>query len=143
MMVRCFAVDLMVKVLSLSALLTRAAIAWIRACRSQAVMIPRGRGVCRLHLQWLRLLVTPPVVIPSRSALKRASTLSLRSSGCAKELCRAGNGLIFTSSSENKLCSRRRRRAAVAGGRAGVAAAEGAGEGAGGVLTNKSSFTLL
>ena len=68
-------------------------------------MTPQGQGVLRLRLQRLHLLATPPVVMPSRSALKRTSTSSLRSSGCAKGPCRTGGGLIFAGNSEKKLCT--------------------------------------
>ena len=148
--VTCFAVVLMVKVLSRSALLTQVATVWIRTCRSRAVTIPQGRGVLRLRHQQLHLLATP-LMMPSRSALKRTSTSSLRSSGCAKGPCRTGGSLIFAGNSEKKLCRRRRSRAAAAGEEDGGAAAaegagekaRGAGEEAGEALTNKSSFTLL
>ena len=49
---------LMAKILSPSALLTRAAIAWNRTGRRQAATIPAGRGVLRLRLQRLHPLAT-------------------------------------------------------------------------------------
>ena len=147
MMVTLFSVVLMAKIPSPSVLLTEAAIAWICTGRRQAATAPAGRGVLRLHLQQLRLLATPRVVMPSRSAPKRTSTSSRRSSGRVKRPCRTGGGLIFAGNSEKKLCSRRRSRAAAAGEEAGGAAAAeeagGAGEEARGALTNKSSFTIL
>src|SRR3954470_16113068 len=134
----CLAVVVTAKALSLSMRSTRAATALIRTGRIRAATAPQGRGVLRLHLQQLRLLATPQVVMPSPSAPKRTSTSSRRSSGRAKRPCRTGGGLIFAGNSEKKLCSRRRRRAAAAGEEAG-----GAGEEAGGASTNKSSFNLL
>src|ERR1043165_3261637 len=146
-MVICYVVVLTAKALSLSARLTRAATAWIHTGRSRAATAPQGQGVLRLCLQQLRLLATPQVVMPSRSAPKRTSTSSRRSSGRVKRPCRAGGGLIFAGNSEKKLCSRRRSRAAAAeeeaGGAAAAEEAGGAGEEAGGASTNKSSFTLL
>src|ERR1043165_4238377 len=136
-MVICSAVVLTAKALSLSARLTRAATTWIRTGRSRAATAPQGRGVLRLRLQQLCLLATPQVVMPSRSAPKRTSTSSRRSSGRVKRPCRTGGGLIFTGKLEKKLCNRRRSRAAAAGEEAG-----GAGEEAGGASANKSSFTL-
>ena len=146
-MVICFAAILTVRALSPSAHLTQAATAWIHTGRSRAATAPQDQGVLRLHLQQLRLLATPQVVMPSRSVPKRTSTSSRRSSGRVKRPCRTGGGLIFAGNSEKKLCSRRRSRAAAAGEEAGGAAAAeeagGSGEEAGGASTNKSSFTLL
>src|ERR1041384_2201978 len=123
-MVICSIVVLTAKTLSPSARLTRAATAWIRTGRSQEATAPQGRGVLCLHLQQLRLPATPQVVMPSRSALKRTSTSSRRSSGRVKRPCRTGGGLIFTGNSEKKLCGRGRGRAAAAGEEAGGAGEE-------------------
>ena len=90
----CFDVGLMVRALSPSALLIRAATAWTRACRSQAVVTPQGQGVLRRRLLRLRLPGAPLVVTPWRLVLARTSTSSLQSSGRAKESRRAGYSLI-------------------------------------------------
>src|ERR1041385_7077952 len=74
------------KILSPSALLTRAAIAWIRPGRRQAATIPAGRGVLRPRLQRLHPLATPPVVMMCLPALERTSPSSHRSSGHAGDL---------------------------------------------------------
>ena len=146
-MVICSVVVLTAKALSQSVHLTQAATTWICTGKSRAATAPQGRGVLHQRLQQLRLLATPQVVMTSRSAPKRTSTSSRRSSGRVKRPCRARGGLIFAGNSEKKLCSRRVSRAAAAGEEAGGAAAAeeagGAGEEAGGASTNKSSFTLL
>src|ERR1041385_4391602 len=91
---------LMVKILSPSVLLTRAAIAWIRTGGRQAATVPTGRGVLRLRLQLLHPLVTPRVARLCPPVLDRISTSSHRSSGLARRPCRTGgSGVIFAGSS--------------------------------------------
>jgi len=137
-MVTCFAVGLMVKALSPSALLIRAATAWTRAHKSQAATIPQGRGVLRRRLLQLHLPATPPVVMLYWLALARTSTSSLQSSGRARGSRRDDYSLIVNGY------------AAAAGEEAGGAAAVGELDKELVELekklverTNKSSFTLL
>src|ERR1041385_2461972 len=105
-MVTLFVAVLMAKTLLSSAPLTRAATAWIRTGRRQAVMVLTGRGVLHLRLQllppsvtlrvlmWSRLQLLPPPV------LKRISTSNHRSSERARRPCRTGGGsVIFAGSS--------------------------------------------
>src|ERR1041385_3895617 len=105
-MVTLFVVVLMAKTLLSSAPLTLAATAWIRTGRKQAAMVLTGRGVLRLRLQLLPPPATLRVMMLSRlqllppPALRRTSTSSHRSSGCARRPCRTGgNGVIFAGSS--------------------------------------------
>src|SRR3954465_8280769 len=126
-MVTCSVVDLTVKALSPSTLLTRVATTWIHSGRNRAATAPQGQGVLRLRLRQLHLLATPQVMMSFRSAPKRTSTSNRLSSGRVKRPCRIGGGLIFTDNFED---GRRRSRAAAAG------------EEAGGASTNKSSFTF-
>src|ERR1041385_1328621 len=90
----------MAKMLSPSALLTRAAIAWIHPGRRQAATIPVGRGFLRPCLQRLHPLATPRVVMLCLPALERTSASSHRSSGHARRPCRTGgSGVAFPGSS--------------------------------------------
>src|ERR1041385_146138 len=91
---------LMAKILSPSALLTRAAIAWIHTGRRQAATVPTGQGVLRLRLQLLHPPATPRVVMLCPPDLERTSTSSHRSNGRARRPCRTGgSGVIIAGSS--------------------------------------------
>src|ERR1041385_6996447 len=99
-MVILFVAVLMAKILSPSVLSTRAAIAWIRPGRRQAVTILSGRGVLHPCLQWLHHLQTPWVVMLYLPAPESTATSSHRSSGHARRPCRTGgSGVTSTGSS--------------------------------------------
>src|ERR1041385_6948386 len=102
----CSAIVLMAKALSLSALSTRAEIAWIRTGRSRAAIASQSRGVLRLRLRLLPLPGTLLVLVVSRLqllpplALKRTSMSSHRLNERGRRPCRTGgSGVIFASSS--------------------------------------------
>src|SRR4051812_41839289 len=109
-MVTLFVAVLMEKTLLSSLLLTRAATAWIRTGRRQAVMVLKSRGVLRLRLQLLPRPATLRVGMLCLPALERISTSSHRSSGHARRPCRTGgSGIIFAGSSGG-VCSSRSRK---------------------------------
>src|SRR4051812_17882314 len=95
----------MAKILSPSALLIRATIAWIRTGTRQAVTAPAGQGALRLCLQWLPPLASPRVVVLFPSVLEKTSASSHRLSGHARRPCRTGGGGVIFAGRSGGVCS--------------------------------------
>src|SRR3954470_22118304 len=91
-----FAVILMLKTPSLFVPLMPVATVWIHSGRRLAVTTQVRRGVLRLLLQRLQLLLTPRVVVLAPLVLRRSSTSSLFSRGASigEAPCRTGGGRL-------------------------------------------------